>query len=114
MIRDVMYNSEEKGRDIILAPRKVKLEAQKRERENLEFRTFLKCNADDKELDEQFGKLHNELFSTYDCNRCRNCCKMYYGSISAADVEKSALHLGISIVDFIKQYLGKKDTEGNY
>lgn len=41
----------------MLAPRKVKFEAQKKERENLEFRTFLKCNADEKELDEQFFKL---------------------------------------------------------
>lgn len=30
----------------MLAPRKVKFEAKKREKENLEFRTFLKCNAD--------------------------------------------------------------------
>lgn len=29
---------------------------------NLEFRTFLKCHADEKELDEQFKKLHDELF----------------------------------------------------
>lgn len=53
----------------MLAPRKVKFEAQKRERENLEFRTFLKCNADEKELDEQFVRLHNELFEDYDCSR---------------------------------------------
>ena len=33
----------------MLAPRKVKFEAQKRERENLEFRTFLKCNVQMKE-----------------------------------------------------------------
>ena len=42
----------------MLPPRKVKFEAKKRERENLEFRTFLKCNADEKELDEQFAALH--------------------------------------------------------
>ena len=34
----------------MLAPRKVKFEAQKKERENLEFRTFLKCNADKHEI----------------------------------------------------------------
>lgn len=46
----------------MLAPRKVKYEALKKERENLEFRTFLKCNAEENELDEQFTNLHNELF----------------------------------------------------
>ena len=61
----------------MIVPRKVKFEAKKRENENIEFRTFLKCNADEKELDEQFKKLHEELFANYDCSRCRNCCKMY-------------------------------------
>ena len=98
----------------MLAPRKVKFEAQKRERENLEFRTFLKCNADEKELDEQFFKLHDELFAQYDCNRCRNCCKMYHGSIPEEDVEKDAMYLGVTATDFAEQYLGGKDSEGNY
>ena len=98
----------------MLAPRKVKFEAQKRERENLEFRTFLKCNADEKELDEQFFKLHDELFAQYDCNRCRNCCKMYHGSIPEEDVEKDAMYLGVTATDFAEQYLGGKGSEGNY
>lgn len=32
----------------------VKFEAEKREKENLKFRTYLRCNADEKELDRQF------------------------------------------------------------
>ena len=59
-------------------PRKVQFEAKKRENENLRFRTFLKCNADEEKLDRQFKELHDELFAMYDCNRCRNCCKMYH------------------------------------
>lgn len=98
----------------MLAPRKVKFEAQKRENENLEFRTFLKCNADEKELDQQFLALHNELFAQYDCNRCRNCCKMYHGSIPVADIEKDSLYLGVSREEFIKYYFDGKDSEGNY
>ena len=59
----------------MIAPRKVKFEAKKKENENIEFRTFLKCNADEKELDEQFKKLHEELFTIYDRNNFRswNC-----------------------------------------
>ena len=30
----------------MITPRKVKFEAKKKENENIEFRTFLKCNAD--------------------------------------------------------------------
>ena len=98
----------------MLAPGKVEFEAKKRERENLEFRTFLKCNADEKELDEQFFKLHDELFAQYDCNTCRNCCKMYHGSIPEEDVEKDAMYLGVTATDFAELYLGGKDSEGNY
>lgn len=32
----------------MIAPGKVKFEAKKKENENIEFRTFLKCNADEK------------------------------------------------------------------
>jgi hypothetical protein len=72
----------------MIPPRKVKFEAKKKQNENVEFRTFLKCNADETELDQQFLRLHKELFSDYDCNRCRNCCKMYHGSIPVKDVEQ--------------------------
>lgn len=41
----------------MIAPRKVKFEAKKKEKENIEFRTFLKCNADEEELDKQFKEL---------------------------------------------------------
>lgn len=98
----------------MLASRKVKFEAKKRERENLEFRRFLKCNADEKNLDEQFAALNDELFANYDCGKCRNCCKMYHGSIPAEDIEKDALYLEMSSDEFTEQYLGEKDSENNY
>ena len=71
----------------MIAPRKVKFEAKKKENENIEFRTFLKCNADEKELDEQFKKLHEELFAEY---------------------------LGITKEELIKSYLMKKESENIY
>lgn len=98
----------------MIAPRKIKFIAEKIERENLEFRTFLKCNADEKELDEQFAKLHKELFAGYDCSRCRNCCKLYHGSIPLEDINKDAAHLDMSSDEFIEIYLSKIDSEGNY
>ena len=64
--------SSRKGRKSIdyIPSRKVKFAALKKERENLEFRTFLKYKADEKELDEQFAMLHRDLFAGYDCSRC--------------------------------------------
>lgn len=89
----------------MIAPRKVKFESKKKERENIEFRTFLKCNADEKTLDQQFAQLHEELFASYDCGRCRNCCKMYCGSIPEADLQRDAQYLNLSTEQFMAMYL---------
>lgn len=98
----------------MIAPRKVRFEAKKKENENLEFRTFLKCHADEKELDKQFKRLHDELFSTYDCSRCRNCCKMYHGSIPSEDLERDAEILNLTKEQFVERYLIKNEVEDTY
>ncbi len=98
----------------MIPPRKVKFEANKRWNENIEFRTFLKCNADEKELDEQFLRLHSELFASYDCSRCRNCCKRYPGSIPRADIERDAKHLNLDVNEFKDKYLKEMDMEGSF
>ena len=89
----------------MIALRKIKFEAKKKRNENYEFRIYLKGNADEKELDEQFHRLHKELFSGYDCSRCRNCCKMYHGSIPEADLARDAEHMGLTKEQFIEKYL---------
>ena len=91
----------------MIAPRKIKFEAKKKRNENYEFRIFLKGNADARELDEQFHRLHKELFSGYDCSRCRNCCKMYRGSIPKEDLEQDAGVLGLTKEELIEKYLEK-------
>lgn len=98
----------------MIPPRKVKFEAGKREHENIEFRTFLKCNADEQTLDEQFAKLHKELFENYDCSRCRNCCKMYYGAIPQEDIEADAKYLGLTKEELIGAYLREQPEGGSY
>lgn len=98
----------------MLAPRKVQFEAKKKEKENLEFRTYLKCHANEEELDQQFLRLHNELFKDFDCSRCRNCCKMYHGQIPKEDIERDAKHLGVTIEEFMMNFLGGEEKEGKY
>ena len=89
----------------MLSPRKVYYYAKKNERINYRFRTWLKLHADPDELDEKFYRLHQELFSAYDCGRCRNCCKQYCGLIPAGEVERDAAALGLSEDEFRKNYL---------
>jgi len=98
----------------MLAPRKVKYAAKQKEKENTRFRTFLKCNADEKVLDQQFYDLHVELFNNYDCNRCRNCCKEFHGTISHDELDKCATALGVTTDDFIKKYLNESMNLGEY
>lgn len=98
----------------MIAPERIKFEAKKKETENIHFRTFLKCNADEEELDRQFQKLHAELFAGYDCNACRNCCKMYFGSIPEEDLERDATWLNMTKEEFIHTYLVREDSEEGY
>lgn len=98
----------------MISPRKVKFTAKKKLNENMKFCMFLKCNADESELDQQFLRLHNELFANYDCSRCRNCCKMYSGTVPEKDLERDALYLNMSKEEFLDKYLVKQDFSEDY
>ena len=51
---------------MLISPDEVKTKAKSKENENYAFRTYLKMHADPRKLDDQFRKLHEELFSGYD------------------------------------------------
>ncbi len=90
--------------------KEVRKEAEKRAEENLLFRRFLKLHADEKELDKQFKRLHEEIFSQYDCTKCRNCCREYEIQIPEKDLERDAKKLGMTKELMISMFL-KKDPE---
>jgi hypothetical protein len=94
----------------MIKPNEVKAAAQRVEDENYEFRTFLKCNAEPDELDEQFAALHKELFADYDCCKCANCCKSLGILLDEDDIEKMADAIK-SKSDFIDLYLTKADPD---
>lgn len=73
----------------------------------------MKCHADEDKLDRQFLRLHKELFAGYDCSKCRNCCKVYKGSIPAEDIDRDAKYLGIIPEQFIDTYL-QEEYDMNY
>jgi hypothetical protein len=98
----------------MIHPAKIGIEAKKKEDENFKFRNYLKEHADEEKLDAQFLLLHKELFADYDCSKCRNCCKMYKGSIPEEDVAKNVEHLGITVEQFIDFFLEKEECEMGY
>ena len=96
------------------SPDQVAHAARRKEDENYDFRSYLKMNADPDELDQQFRKLHQELFSEYACSKCRNCCKEYCGTIPEEDISRDASFLGMADKEFIDKYLKNNAAGGEY
>ena len=96
----------------MLSPRKLSFYTKKNEAQNYRFRSWLKVHSDPEDLDQRFFRLHQELFADYDCSRCRNCCKKYYGSVPKSDIERDAAALGMTETDFRKKYLRDQIDEG--
>jgi Fe-S-cluster containining protein len=96
----------------MIDPTKIQEAATDKKAENLKFHEFLKSNADPKELDKQFQKLHEELFSSYDCCLCNNCCRIYAVALREDEADSIAEFLGLSARDFAEKYLFRSSTGG--
>lgn len=77
----------------------------RKEEENLKFRSFLKNHADEEELDKQFKILHEKYFKIYDCSKCRNCCRKLGLLIEHDELDKVCEYLNIDKDEFIKNIL---------
>jgi hypothetical protein len=96
----------------VIELKKLKEAYYSKEEENYAFRAYLKANADSKTLDAQFLSLHNELFSEYDCNSCRNCCKKYEATFEEDEMIETADYLGMTLESFKEKYI--IDSFGDY
>lgn len=95
----------------MITPEEIEYRAAQVEEENYAFRTYLKMHADSDKLDQQFLELHKELFSSYDCNSCRRCCKKYHGEIKKSDVGNIAASLEMEPDRFISEYLVENEED---
>ena len=95
----------------MIHPSKIGAVARRRYEENLEFRTLLKENADEDELDAQFLLLHKELFKGHDCCSCGNCCRAYAITFSEDDIASVSRHVGKLREAFIDEYLDTSDFD---
>ena len=77
----------------------------KKNEENYDFAIFLKANADDQKLDEDFKRLHKKYFANYDCSKCRKCCKKLHATFKENEIEKAAQKINLNKEEFIKRYL---------
>ncbi len=70
----------------------------KKDDENWEFRTFLKClDMESDELDSIVHQITAEVSSQIDCTACGNCCKTSRPTLDEEDVSEFASGLGIPI-----------------
>ena len=92
----------------MLEPSKVKEAFKRIEDENYAFRAYLKNHADENDLDKQFLELHKELFLTYDCSKCRNCCKEYSASFQEEELAPVAAFLKMEEKDFRDKYINEE------
>ena len=76
-----------------------------KENENYRFRSYLKIDADEKKLDKQFKKLHEKYFKTYDCKKCRNCCKEIGISMNENEFDKICNYLNLDKEKYIRDNL---------
>lgn len=66
-----------------------------------------------KKLDTVFHQGHEDAFQKIDCLSCANCCKTTPALITQADMQRISKHLGLSVSQFLQQYV-VMDEDGDF
>lgn len=83
-----------------------------KEQENKKFLDQLK-KKDGRRVDDEFHRLHDEVFAETDCLQCANCCKTTSPIFYPNDIERVAKALRMKPGDFIGKYL-RIDEDNDY
>src|SRR5688500_524833 len=83
-----------------------------KEKENLKFLSSLR-KKDSRKMDEVFHSTHDEVFESFDCLQCANCCKTTSPIFYQNDIERIARSMRIKPGDFIEKYL-RVDEDNDY
>ena len=86
--------------------------AEQREKENWDFRCFLKgSDLSVERIDSVVNDLNRKVSAQIDCTECGSCCKVAQPILIDSDIKKLASHLKLAVTDFQAQYL-REDEEG--
>jgi len=90
----------------------VRLLADQADDENFEFRRFLKWQdaLSDEELDELVWETTRRIWAGFDCTTCGNCCRELIPTVTAEEVERLAIRLGVSVEAFHERYVERVAT----
>jgi Fe-S-cluster containining protein len=93
--------------------KKIKQLANKQEKENLDFRIFLK-GEDSKKVDRMIHRLDKEIGSKVDCTSCANCCKSLYITLTNNDVDRLAHIKSLNTKNFKSKYVEEDNFDGDF
>ena len=94
---------------------KIKKLSEKNDRENWNFRSFLKgYDAAIEEMDAIVHELYQKISSEIDCTLCANCCKEVQPLLDLEDIKKCCEGLKVSASQFKKKYLKSDKEEGKF
>jgi Fe-S-cluster containining protein len=91
---------------------RIKALSEKRDRENFEFRAFLKSECLPERLDALVHQLYREVSAVIDCTTCANCCREIMPILNQDDVERFAQGLEVSSKELATEYLMRGDDGG--
>jgi len=84
------------------------------ERENWEFRAFLKrLNISSKKLDNITHQIYEIVSKEIDCKECANCCKTMRPFFNREDIIRFSTGIKQTVEQFIDKYLEEDKTEIN-
>lgn len=87
-------------------------QAQQRSAENKKYLQSLK-RKDARTVDDEFHRLHDEVFEEVDCLECANCCKTTSPIFYQTDIERVSKALRMKPGDFVEKYL-RVDEDKDY
>jgi Fe-S-cluster containining protein len=72
---------------------------------------FKSLNSDT--LDQIFSNVHSDVFKTFNCLSCANCCKNYSPIIESDEINVLCTALNISAIELFENYV-EMDEEGDF
>ena len=89
---------------------RISLIAEQKEKENFEFRSYLK-SLDSKKVDKVVHRLQKEISAQIDCMECGNCCKSLRPCVSDSEIHTLSKIDNISAADFVTRFVEKDDYD---
>ena len=95
--------------------KKIKQLGEKRDKENWEFRSFLKfVDLEMEVLDSMVHSIYQEVSSQIDCKKCANCCKEMKPVLDIEDIKRFSTGIDIPFKEFKNQHIEMGEDKNEF